>query len=116
MIVGFVDVVLDQWSEAEIFSEVFEQLRAVIALVGGESLQLARRHAGVLLADVSVTLFSGGCAVQIKDYLRFRINESCSFEILYVVLCLVTVRADRRRAFEVSRINRSNRASVVQLC
>ena len=42
VIVGFVDAVLDQWGDGEIFSEVFAQPRAVIALIGDESLQLAR--------------------------------------------------------------------------
>jgi len=36
VIVEFVDAVLDQGTYAEIFSEVFAQPRAVIALVSGE--------------------------------------------------------------------------------
>ncbi len=55
VIVGFVDAVLDQWTDAEIFSEVIAQPHAVIALVGGENLQLARMPAGELVELPSST-------------------------------------------------------------
>lgn len=56
---GLVNTVLDQWAHAEIFSKVFAQPRAVVALVGGNCMQFARVLAAKLLADVSITSFSG---------------------------------------------------------
>ncbi len=79
VIVGFVDTVLDQWTDAEIFSEEFAQPHAVIALVGGESLQLARvLRASCLKMSASLPPL---VVVQCKSRIRF-VSVSTSFVAL----------------------------------
>lgn len=76
---------LNQWSNAEV-TQVLTKLVAVIALVCGEDSQLARRHAGELRTDFSITSMVGRRAVQVENYLRVCIDKFRRFKRLYTVI------------------------------
>ncbi len=115
VIVGLVDAVLNQRTDPELFSEVLTEPCTVKSSIGGEDLQLARVPAGKLLADIGVTPFPSGRAVQVKDSVRLCIDEFRGFEILYFVFRLIAVRAARRRPLEECGVNSSDRSSVVKI-
>jgi len=66
VIVRSEDAMLDQWANVEVTQHGAERF-LVVALVCGESEQIARVPAGDLLTEVGITSFSGGRAMHVKE-------------------------------------------------
>ena len=93
MIVRSEDAMLDQRANIE-FTECFSERLLVVALVSGQTQQIARVPAGDLRTEVGITSFLSRQAVNVEYCLRLCIDESRGLQLLHTVtrsLAVVTV-------------------------
>lgn len=74
------------------WTQVHEEPHVIgVALICGKGDQLARTTSGELRTHFRVTVFSGGCAMDVKDSLRLCIYVFHRFDALDAVIRVVAV-------------------------